>query len=262
MDEHEIRTAKIVRISSHDRTSDSKSQYDFKIATNDYFLNQIRKVIVKSVSIPNTQYNVSTVNDTLTYDIGGGDTSVSIPVGQYASPSDVLDALAASLLAGPDAIVMTHTVDALTAKAELTFGVPIILKRGTNGAQSEVGTSTIAHVIGLGDVDTASLLVHQMPDLPDLSGLKKVYVSSAVLSSTSSTVSSNRVQSNVYTEVSMDVPFGYYKHRTVDDMTTSDERTVTVPNNLSTIDIKLLDEKLRPVDLNGHDCYISLKVFS
>jgi hypothetical protein len=261
LSEHEVRTGKLVRISDHDRAIESKNQYNFVVHTNDYFLNQIRKVIVKSISVPNTQYNVSSVNNTLTYDVGAGDATVSVPIGQYTSIADLLDTLAAAFLAGPG-IVMTHTFDTLLYKATLTFGVAIILKRGINGAESEVGTSTIAHVIGLGDVDTASLLVHVMPDIVDLSGLKKVYISSKALTMTSSMVSSNREQANVIGEINMEVPFGYVQHELISEIDSMSESTSSIPNNLSTIDIQLLDERLKPVDLQGHSVYLTLKVFS
>ena len=262
LSEHEIRTGKLVRISDHDRVVESKSQYDFVVRTNDYFLGQVRKIIVKSITVPNTQYNISSVNNTLTYDIGAGDATVSVPQGQYTSIADLLDALAAALLASPDAIIMSWTFDTLLSKATLTFGVPIILKRGTNGAQSEVGTSTIAHVIGLGDQDTASLTVHVMPDIVDLSGLKKVYIASKALTMTSSMVSSNLVQANVISEINITQPFGYICHRDIPEIEASDESTSSIPNNISSIDIQLLDERLRPIDLQGHNVYITLKIFS
>jgi hypothetical protein len=262
LSEHEIRTAKLVRISSHDRASDSESQYDFKIYTNDYFLNQIRKVIVKSISIPNTEYNVNSKNNTLTYDIGAGDVSVSIPVGQYGNLTTLYDAVALALLNGPDAIVMTYVIDALTNKATLTFGVPIILRGGTSGIELIDTKSTIGHVIGLSDEDTASLLVHPLPNIPDLSGLTKVYVASKALSVSSSMVSSNLVQANVISEINVDQPYGFWIHVDRPEIEITDESTSTIPNNLSSIDIQLLDQKLRPVDLQGIDVYITLCVYS
>jgi len=222
-------------------------------------IDQISKVMVLSVTVPNTEYNVNTKNNTLNYDAGAGNVQVSITVGQYTSLSDVLDALAVSILV--NGIVMTHSIDTLTSKATLTFDTALIIRRGSGIGVDEADESSISHVIGAGDLDTASLLVHIMPDLPDLSGLKKVYICSHTLSSSTQMISSDDRHSNAFAEINITEPFGFYCHRHLDDLNTSSELTLSMPGNISTVDIQLLDQKLRPVDLNGHDVYLTLKVF-
>jgi hypothetical protein len=57
------KNSRLVRISSKDRSSTSNSQYDIIYDTNDYDMQLIRKVVLKSAIIPNTQYNVNIYNN-------------------------------------------------------------------------------------------------------------------------------------------------------------------------------------------------------
>lgn len=241
------RESKLIRISSKDRV-DPSEKYNINVSFDDNFLNQITHVIVKSIVIPNTQYNVTKYTYRIFYDAGSGETSLTVPVGQYDLNSLIA---AVETKFGEVGIPLTIIQDETTLKLNMTFGIPVFL----------YGKSTLAHTLGW-EFDSAFNTVHELPNLPDLSGLQKVYIKSNKLSNDVSMVTSDKKQINIFTEVDVDVPFGGIVHRVLDDLNTSDEVTNRQPNNISSIDIELLDQNLDPVDLNGHDFEIILKVFS
>jgi hypothetical protein len=247
------RESKLVRISSRDRASaSSTNKYNFNINFDDYFLHQIQGVIVKSIIIPNSQYNINANNNTIFYDYNGaGIASVQIPIGQY-NLNDFMTALDLAFVTAGIALVTTQ--DPLTLKLILTFPNPTILY------DSFAGT-TINEVLGY-EFTTANLAVQNMPNLPDLSGLQKVFIKSNTLSNGVSMSNSEKKHVNVFTEVDIAVGFGAIEHRVLDTLDTSDEITNSQPKNISSIDIQLLDQNFNQVDLNGLEWEMVLKVFN
>lgn len=250
---HRRREAKLVRIRSTDRQGPTATnKYDFTINFDDYMLHQINHVILKSVTVPNTQYNINSNNNTLYYNYNGtGVTSISIAVGQYDITS-FMTALDAAIVAAGD--VCTTTQDPTTQKLTLTWGANTIMYGRVDQP------TTMDRVLGF-EFTTANAAAQAMPYLPDLSGLKKVYVKSNKLSNGVSMSTSEEKHYNVFTEIDIDVPFGGIAHRVLNDMDTSDSVTNAQPKNISSIDVQLLDENLQEVDLNGLDWEIVLKVF-
>jgi len=244
-----LRDSKLVRISSKDRDVPTTSnKYNFSISFNDQFLHQVSHVILKSVLIPNGEYNVNSKNNQIDYNPNStGDKSITIPVGQYNLNDFMTEVQNQFTLAG-DAVSIVQ--NALTLKLELTFLVPTVL----------YASSTAKYKLGFSD-DTANILVHALPNLPDLSGLKKVYIKSNTLSNSVSMSNSSKKHYNIFSEVDIDKPFGSVVHRVLDDLHSSDFNT-SQATNLSNIDIQLLDQNLEQVDLNGLDFEIILRVFN
>ena len=60
-----LNESRLLRISSKDRNQASGSRYDISYNTNDNDLHQIKRVTLKSVVIPNTQYNINKHNNVL-----------------------------------------------------------------------------------------------------------------------------------------------------------------------------------------------------
>ena len=247
---HELRSAKLIRIDSRDRSSSSISTSNFTVNLDDYFLNQIRIVRVMAIEFPNTAYNITIYNNQLTYDTGAGDATVTVPVGQY-SVTSFLDELILQFAAEAPPQTLTYTIDPETFKIELTFTNAMIL-RGT-------AESTMEELIGLGQNDTASLLVHTMPNIYNFSGLQKLYVASNTLSQATELTSSNKKHYNVFTYANVDVPFGSICHRSISELHTSDSVMLSVPTNMSSIDIQLYNQHMEPVDLNGSHFHLLVK---
>lgn len=246
-----LRESKLVRIDSKDRSAGSNSRYDFTSCLNDYMLHNIRRVLLKSVFIPNTQYNINAYNNQLTYDAGAGDKTITIPVGQY-NITELMDEMIVQFAAETPAITMTYVVGSITKKLQLTFGGTTILR----------AESLISKYIGMDEEkDTANLTVHNLPNVYNLSGLQKVYIGSHSVAKGTTMSSSDKSHIKVFTEIPITVNFGEVEHRVLSDMHSIDEVTHSVPFNISNMDVTLYDENLNIVDLNGLDFQIVLKVF-
>jgi hypothetical protein len=209
----------------------------------------VKRVLLKSVFIPNTSYNVNQYNNQFTYDQGGGDKTVTVPPGQY-SATGFLDSLVAELAAEVPAVTLTYAINTTTNKITLTFANPTIIR----------GSSTSAYVIGLDpEVDTASLTVHPSPYVLDFSGLKKVYIGSHTMSKGTTMSSSDKNHIKIFTEIDIDQAYGKVVHRVLDNLDSIDEATHSIPFNVSSLDLTLYDEDLNPLDLNGHHVQLVLK---
>jgi hypothetical protein len=205
--------------------------------------------MTKSISIPNTMFNINENNNSLIFNPNAaGDIGLQLPVGQY-NFDDFQTALQTEFSNVGQTVTITS--DPLTKKLTLTFSVPTVLY----GLEQ----SSLAPVIGY-EITTDNLTVHNIPGLVDLGGLKKVYIKSNVLSDSVALSSSSKKHVNVFTEIDIDVAFGFIAHRVLNNLETSDEITFSNPKNISSIDIELLDQNLQPVDLNKHDFHIILKV--
>jgi hypothetical protein len=247
-----LRKARLLRISSRDRLNKTEDNiYDFNLNFNDYGLHQVNKIIVKSVMIPNTEYNVNENNNEILFNYNGtGDLGFKLPIGQYDSAS-FITALEASFLGVGITVVVSQ--NSLTRKWVLTFDNPIVLYGRQEG-------SRLARVVGY-EFTTDNLNVHPMPYLRDLVGLKKVFIGSNKLSNTTALISSDNRKVNVLTEVDITVPFGVVEHRVIDELQTTDEVQFPQPRNISDVDIVLYDDHLNVVDLNGHHFEIVFKVY-
>ena len=249
--DHILRTSKLVRISSRDRSPGSKGQYDFITNFNDSFLHNVKRVLVKAIVCPNTSYNVNEFNNELVYNAGPGDETIIITPGQH-SLTDLLDELVTAFAAEAVPQTMTYSVNTRTSRITMTFTNALVLKSGDNG-------STMMTLLGGSkDTDTASQVSHLMPLTFDLTGLKKVYIGSNTLTTGTSMSSSNKQHKKIFTSIPITVPYGSIEKRTLSEYHTSDQITHSVPFNISTIDITLYDENLNLVDLNGIDFYMVL----
>lgn len=239
-----LRSSKLVRISSLDRDdAKTSNQYDFKISFNDSDLNQVKRVVLKSVIIPNSYHNVNSTNNVIDYD---GGSSITLDIGQY-SLSELITEIESKFSA---INILTITQDAKTKKLSFAFTSPIILD----------DTSTAKRLLGWEDTQ-ASSATHNLPNLPDLSGLKKVFIKSNKLSNATSMADSSKKKYNIFTEIDITVPFGFIEHRVMEHLQNQDELTFSQPKSITNIDIKLFDQHLNELDLNGHHFEIILKVF-
>lgn len=252
MEEKQIlRESKLVRISSRDRDGDSQGQYNFKVSFNDYFLNNVRRVLVKEIVVPNTAYNVNSNTNTLVYEAAAGDQTITVTPGQYTL-TELLDELVTQFAAETPAQTMTYTVNSITDKLNITFTNSISLKG------SALGT-TMSYLLGLNpSINTASQLSHDLPNSFDMSGLKTIHVGSHRLTTGTSMSSSDKSHVKIFTSIPITVGYGQWEKRIITEYHTSDQITHSVPFNISNIDITLYDENLNIVDLNGLDVYITL----
>jgi len=257
-----LRKSKLLRISSKDRLNPTnENRYDFEVGLDDYFLHQVKKVVVKSIIIPNTSYNITDKNNKLIIDYNGVIKLIALQTGQYTS-FELEDAIiTAFALIG---VTLTIAENQYTKVYELTFDQVTSIISITNSLNTYGQLGTLHRVLGL-DVldtnDTPSGLTYTAPHLRDLSGLKKVYIGSNTLGNTTSLISSDKTKRNIFTEVDIEAKWGYIEHRVIDDLNNIDEHTYYAPKDISVIDISLYDQNLEPLDLNGHEFELVLKIF-
>lgn len=252
--ERKFQHSKLVRISSKDREENSNSRYNFKTNLNDYMLHNINRVILKSVIIPNTQYNVTSHTNTLWYNapsLTNSQAIIQIIPGQYTA-IQFFDLLVSQF--SLDGVTMAYTLNQNTGKATLTFNTPIILYGDISTMNTIIGLDD-----GPGGLPSTNI---SLPNVVNFSGLQKVYIGSHTLTRGITMSSSDKNHIKVFTEIPIQVPFGGTEHRTIEDITSLDESTLSTAINLSTIDLTFYDQDLNELELNGSDVQIVLKVFA
>lgn len=255
--ERELRSSKLVRIDSSERNIGSVSQYDFEVSLNDFTLHNIKRILLKSVSIPNTQYNINSFNNIFTYYDGTANRTLTVPLGQY-SITGLMDELIVLFAAAAIPITMSYVIAALTDKITMTVAPAITILGGPVIDEN----TTISRQLGLDPrLNTASATVHIFPNVHNLAGLLKVYIGSHTITRGTAMTSSDKSHVDVFTEIPIRVPYGEVEHRVLDQLHSIDESTHSMPFNLSHIDIKFYDQNMNILELNGLDVQIVLKVF-
>jgi hypothetical protein len=244
-------------ISSKDKVPDSKSNTDFS-----YSLGQsldVAGVAVKSISIPHTTYNINNRNNTFVVYHASISTSLTIPVGQYTSALFVL---------AIQEVLRTETSDSsLVVKQDtLTHKVNIKAQTVPLRISTDPISSPLGKVIGLGDKEGGTFpkvntLNFTAPDLPDLGGVKNYYISSRTLVQSSNAVFKGGFKLPLLMSIPVTVPFGLVNHYESDDINLG-IRQFSRSQNIQHIDIKILDEDLNAVDLNGADIEMTLKIYT
>jgi len=173
---------KLIIISSEDRdASESNTNSDFIVNLKERYNTQnIARVLVKSIQVPNVFYNVrsgsgapgsGTQNNTLLIQENGQpDATATIPEGQYTTTT-LLTALDTAINAQLVGGTVATTQNALTQKLTFTF------TSTTAKIYSNADGSTAADLIGIG---TSSAIAASVvaDSLPNLSGVNKVFVHS------------------------------------------------------------------------------------
>ena len=247
-----IANSRLLRISSKDRSSQSPSQYNIDFNTNDNDLHQIKRITLKSVIIPNTQYNITHHNNMLYLPTTLTDaTHYVIPVGQYTT-----DQLITALKEVIDDNIAPETVDitqdCLTHK--LTFAL-------TDGYMDVVKSmNPMAYVLG---IETTKIDVNSYTcdNLPNLSGLNHIYISSQALSNHTQMITHDKKKQNVFADITMKVCFGQTQY-TDEDTNSLDYVVFHSRKNISRLDIKLMDEHNNELDLNGRDWTLVFRVYT
>lgn len=176
-------TEKIIVINSRDKLSGTNS--NFTVQFNDSLAQEVVKIIVKEIYIPNQFYNVENdgkrKNNTLVLNQNGaGEITVTVPEGQYNI--DTLNTTLKALIDGVliDGAIVTITKNNTTNKLTFTFtgaGTP------ANNNVSFIDTSLIKSLIGFDATIPAGGILN-MPFPWNLNQLQYVQVHSPELAST------------------------------------------------------------------------------
>ncbi len=113
----ELRESRLVRIDNRDRTSGSL--YNFTVNFNDYLLHNVQRMLLKSVYIPNTQYNVNSNKNELVYDAGAGTQTITVTPGQY-NLTELMAELTTEFAGAVPPVTFGYTFDTNTSKLNIT----------------------------------------------------------------------------------------------------------------------------------------------
>lgn len=242
----------LVVINSKYRTTDSRSTSDFTYSIGQSI--EVSRIAIKSISIPHLQYNINATNNRLRVLYASSFEDISIPYGQY----DIAQLMSALQTAFSTAFNESITIaqDTLTSKLTITT-TSIQIKIST-----DLTVSPLSKVLGFGTSDLPDFdTVVESPYLHNLSGLKNYYVSSRILSQGYNGLFRNGIQIPLITNVPINQPYGFTVHYDSQDIMLN-MKSYNRPQNIQLIDIKILDEDLNVVDLNGADVEIVLKIYT
>ena len=228
----------ILLLSSKDRSSGTPEDAVFHL--NESELHETHNVMLKDIVIPNTMYNIRTSNNTLDYDIGGVAKTATVPVGYYAK-ADLIIALN-------------------TAQADLVFSDNSFAKKlnVTSASNSFIKTSsTIKKVIGV-TVQNSPSTSYTLDSFYNLNPTNYIHVVSN-LAEADALISSSGKRYPVIASIPVLFSFGSILNQTENNDTLDSSKHIS-NLNLSTINMKLVDDDFQPIELNGSEWQISFSV--
>ncbi len=249
-------TEKIIVINSRDKIIGTNS--NFTVQFNDSISQEVLKILVKDVYVPNQFYNVDADNNTLDLNQNSlGLVQAIIPEGQYnvLTLETALKTAIDAVLIG--SVTVAITKDDTTNKFTFTFsgGVP------ANDNVSFLDTSTIKELIGFNATIPENNIV-TMPNPWNLNPLQYVQIHSQALASNHGMDAGANTTIGLLETVSLnEAPFGGVAHRQNNDdelaeIIYDDQRT------LNQIDIKIRNASGKILELpENHHITIMVKAY-
>ena len=223
----------VLSIDSDNKGTDSTSTENSIYHLNDSHLHEVKQIKFKSMTFANTMYNINAYNNTLNYELIGVPKTVNIPIGTYTIPTLVI----AFNLAQSD-IVMTDTA------TTNTFAF-------TPGSLTKIlAISTIGRVIGV-TVDTVNSTSYSGNQIYNITYTYMIHVLSNTLARSDNLIASDRKKYPVICSIPLTTGFAFLVHHEEQGTDTADYSVHNGHSNLSSIDIKIVDDEYRVVDLNG-----------
>jgi len=250
---------KIIVLNSKDK--DRGSNTDFVLSFNDSSIQQVSKVLIKDVFIPNLFYNVNERNNVLFFKQNAeAIKSITLQVGQYN-----VDTLATELKTQLETKLVFGTVVDIT-RSNITFKYTFTFSGAVTPANNEVifyqDTSTIRDVIGLLQTTDPASNIIVMDTVFNLKGIEIVQVHSPEIGEMHGLDAGATGYISLLETVSLaTTPFGSVAHRQNND----DELAMILyeqPKNLSIVRIVIRDEQGIKLTLpdNAH-VSVMLKIF-
>ena len=249
-------TEKIIVINSRDKISGTNS--NFRVQFQDSISQEVLKILVKDVFVPNQFYNVDADNNTLDLNQNSlGLVQAIVTPGQYN-----IDELIVALKTAIDAVLIGGVMVAITKNTntnQLTFtftgGVP------ANDNVSFVDTSTIKELIGFTTTIPENAVV-TMPNPWNLNPLQYVQIHSQALASNHGMDGGANTSIGLLETVSLnETAFGGVAHRKNDD----DELSEIIYDDqrpLNIIDIKIRNASGKILTLpDNHHISIMVKAY-
>lgn len=250
---------KIIVLNSKDK--DEGSNTDFVLSFNDSSIQQVSKVLIKDLFIPNLFYNVNERNNVLFFKQNAeAIKSITLPVGQYN-----VDTLASEIKTQLETKLVFGTVVDIT-RSNITYKYTFTFSGAVTPANNEVifyqDTSTIRDVIGLLQTTSPASNIIVMDTVFNLKGIEIVQVHSPEIGEMHGLDAGATGYISLLETVSLaTTPFGSVAHRQNND----DELAMILyeqPKNLSIVRIVIRDEQGVKLTLpdNAH-VSVMLKIF-
>ena len=242
-------------ISSADRLGGSPSSSDFLVDLgSSQELSRVRKVALVSVTGVNGTYNIYEGSNDFKFNYNTVDYTATITVGEY-NTTQLISALTTEIntLINPATVVITQ--DPITQKLTFTFSAALAIiynEDDGNNMASETGILTTTAVAT--DVIVADRIIR-------LNGLSRMYLRSSKLANANSINSRQKTDDILCCIPLGDVGFGQViNHRPL----TEREGALTIQNPIdlrNILDIKMTDYEGIPINLNGFNLEILIRVF-
>jgi len=246
-----------VILNSKFRSVSSKSSSDFTYSLGESL--EVNNIAIKSVSIPNVEYNVKVGKNKLIVNNGAVDVPLTFTAGQYD-----ITALLAELVTQLNATyggVNTAVLDPITKKVKVTTTTAI--RFGTDPI-----TSPLGHIFGFGNEPDSAFPAYY-PEFantsinalyfPNLQGANNYHISSATLGQGQGSLLKNNDKRPIILSVPVDVDFGDIINYEVNEIKLN-QRHFSRPTNIQEIDIKIIDDDNEIVDLGNTDIEIVLQI--
>ena len=228
------------------------SQNPVSFRSGDIDLGQVSRVHLKTIILPNTEFNVNSKTATVLITASDMVGSVIVPQGQYDITA-YLTALKVQL----DAVSVPNT---FTVTQDPTTFKLIFTKSG--GAEFTISPNRASRLTGQHTAKTSLALVLTSDGIPDMSGMRMVCFQSFTLGKfkmSSSATSTNITKTVVLGSEPMTAPFGgVLKSEQTEE--TLDSHYFNGYHNCSTFEMLLVDENGESLELNGCEWILSLEM--
>jgi len=243
----------VVRINSRDRTNQNDSTTNFKVSLGKEISDHnVKRVVLRSLNMPNFQYNVNSNNNRITIESGtDGPQTVTVAIGQYKTSE--LISLLEMLFTGAFTNSLTITQNSISQL--LTFSID-------NGDtirlfEPDQANNTLNYSLGI-TTTTALASTHDSDRMPRLNGLTLCHVESSELAN--SNYHSNQRNENFLATVQVTNEFSTYLYY---EPSFSEINSINFSSHrkFHSIDIKLLDQDLNVIDIHDYDVEIEIILY-
>jgi len=246
----------LIYINSDDRTPESKSTSDFTVSFgNNNKLSRVRNFFIKSISVPNVSYNVYVASpeynvpevNVFTYSSG----SITVTPGFY-NMTQLISAIVSDPLAVADG--MAITVNPITGFLTFTTTSPVSYLNLVDG-------NSMARLLGINISSVVPGLSYTATNLPDLSGINNLFISSNALSGSGTQMIQLRTNKPYIIDIPInDAQHGFYLNYETQHFEL-DEIAASAYFNLNTVDIQLYGPYGRLIDLHGLPFNMTIRAF-
>jgi hypothetical protein len=252
--------SKLVTIASSDKDpTESTTNSDFVVYLKEkYTTQEIKYIMVRDVQVPNVFYNIRSSNGTPNNEFkftqtGQATQLVTIPEGQY-NLATFITALQAAINAALVGATVSITQNPLTQRLIFTFtaATAIIYDIEDGNSMGNAAGITTTNIIPVAVINAQSL--------PDLSGIRMVYVHSIDLARSNTIDGSFGLISMAECINLADTPFGNTAYKQSND---SELASILYADkrNINRIGIVLRDEDGNRLDIGTSQMTVVLKIF-